>query len=370
MNNIWHKIKKPLIYGLTIFLIGGFGSLIVQKYLAPYLSAKPLFRHIGFLRVDTPLVITKTEQVRVNEGVRLIDLVKQLTPKVVTIVAGRGEIGKNFTETGRGSGVIISADGLVVSEANLFSDRKNKFFAVTSDSKVYPVTFLVGDPKGELVIVKIEDGTLPVADFGVSYELETAQQVVLLSGVEGSNLGALKTAYVSLAPGSESINAINSSESYRAVYGLDTSPRPGEAIFNLRGQLVGLGLNAGQVAPVEAIRSALDSYLMNKRIVRPELGINFSLINAAGSRLLGLPVEHGILLRSGGRGPAVWPGRPAALACLQEGDIILKINEQEINSRQGLDFFLSRAVPGDVWRLTILRKGVEKKLEVTLGKLE
>ncbi len=368
-KTIVSKFRRPFIWGVFIFLIGGFGSLVVQKYVAPYLAAKPVFRNIGFLHTNAPIVITRTEQVRVNEGVRFVDLIKQLTPNTVMIMAGRGEPGRNFEEEARGSGVIISSDGMVVTDASIFIDRRNKFFAVTSEGRIYPVTFLAKDPKSNLVLVKIEDGTLAAAGFGISAELETGQQIVLLSGTETS-LPALQSTYISRAPGDETLHNIFSSESYHASFGLGVSPKAGEGIFNVKGQLIGIGTSRGEIIPVEIIKSAQESYFANKKIVRPFLGLNYAIVTSVGSQILGLPASEGLMVRGTGRTPAVLPGSPAAIASLQEGDLIFKINNETVNARQGLDIFLARSRPGDVWQVTVFRKGQEKGFSVKLGEMK
>ncbi|OGE84757.1 MAG: hypothetical protein A3J48_04335 [Candidatus Doudnabacteria bacterium RIFCSPHIGHO2_02_FULL_46_11] len=368
-HKLWSKIRRPLSYGLVIFLVGGFGGLFMQKYLAPYLSSKPLFRNIGLLRTDSPLVITRTEQVRVNEGVKLIDLVKQLTPNVVAVIGGRGEPGVDFSENVKGSGVIISSDGVVASDKSFFADRQNSYWAVTSDGAVYPITILAEDPKSELVFVKIEDGTLSPVQFGISSELETGQQTVLLSGTEASNLTALRVSFISSAPGNLSFGEIYSSEDYFRPFALDADLQAGEGVFNLQGQLIGLGSESG-IIPAEVIRSAQESFFAAQKIIRPRLGVNYSILTKARGKLLGMGEIEGIMLRSLGRTPAVVPGSPAAAAGLEEGDVIVRINGENVNAKQGLSIFLNRAKPGDTWLLTILRGGVEQEVDLILGEVK
>lgn len=369
LKKIWQKTKQPLIYGLIIFFLGGFGGLVVQKYVAPFLSAKPVLGKFGFLRPDSPIVITKTEQVRVNEGVNLVELVKQVTPKIVTIIGGRGEIGNGFAEAIRGSGVIISSDGVMATDASIFADKSQNFTAVTTDGKVYPVDFLASDPKSGLALVKIDDGTLSSVEFGFTSGLEVAQQAVILSGTETKNLSSLKMSYISSAPGDEKLSDTYSSEDYKDNFKLDLKPGAGEGVFNLRGQLIGIGTHSNGIIPVEIIRTAQDSYFANQQIIRPYLGIRYSIITQAGAEISGLPVKEGVLLVNTAEGTAVVPGSPGDKAGLHAGDIISKINNESVTSKHELDFFLNRSKPGEIWNLTVLREGEELNIKVELGEL-
>ena len=358
------RIRKILLYGIVIFFVGGFGGLITQKYIAPFLVSLPVFRNFGFLRADGPVVITKTELIRVNENVRLTELAKELTPRIVLILGGTGEAGKNFEERVRGTGLIISADGIVATDRSLISDKRYNYFAITSDSKVLPLNLVADDPKSDMVLAQIKDGTLSAINFGLSYELTLGQQLVVLSGTETSNLSQLLVPNVTRAPGDFNLTSIFSSEGTIQNFAMSDIVPPGAGIFNLSGQLVGMGLSDGVILSAEAVKSGVDSYFGNNEIVRPLLGINYVPFGASVSKILGLKKEQGILVRG------IDANSPASKGGLQAGDIIFRINNEEVIAKNTLDVFLNRYKPGDKWTLSVLRGEREITIEVVLAKMK
>lgn len=355
---------KLITLALVIFLLGGFGGLFMQKYLAPYLADKPVFNKFGIFRTDSPLVITKTEQIRVNENVNLRNLVKALTPQMVLILGGRGEVGRNFEEQTRGSGVILSGDGVIALDNALLLERRPLYVAITSDGEVLPLTFLAADPKSRLALVKVNANNLSAISFGVTGELELGQQLVLLSGSESVNSSNFKDSYVERAPGDVPLSQVSSSEVYQTRFELDVRPTGGQGIFNLNGQLIGIGTTNDGIIPAEAVRSATDAYFKHKKITRPLLGINYATFSNAGAKLLNIGVNQGIILKR-------TPTGPAALAGLRESDVVYKVNGENIDVRRTpLDIFLDRAKPGDSMKFSVLRAGKEAELTAALGEMK
>jgi len=370
MSNIWQKIKRPLLIFLLIFLVGGFGSLVIQRYIAPFLASQPVFRNLGFLRPDSPIVITRTEQIRVNENVSLRNLIKQLTPTTVSLIGGTGTVGRDWQTRISGTAVALSSDGLMAADGAFFSERRNIFQAVTADGQVIPVSLIGIDPKTGVALLKLQINNLSPVQFGLSSDLETGQQMLIISGTASPNSVKFQSAYISTSPDVVTdANAVYSSESFRENFSLDVEPAGGSLIFNLSGQLTGLSLSSGRIVPAESIKAAQDIYLANKSLVRPVLGVNYSVLNISAARLLGSNVSEGVVLKPLGGIPAVVTGSPAARAGLQTGDILTRVNGDNITLRQSLDFLLNRFKPGDNIRINFRRGAEERETIVTLGEV-
>jgi serine protease Do len=370
MNDKLHKTKKVILFGLVIFLVGGFGSLIIEKYVAPYLATRAVFNKIGFLHTNSPIVITRTEQIRVNESVSLRNLVKQLTPNVVTIVGGHGNFDQSFKPLVRATGLIISSDGVIATDNSVLSDKKNNYWAITVDGTAYAITPAAVDPTSGLALVKITANNLSPVKFGNSTELEAGQQLAVLSASNLANSVRFKSSYVSAASGDLGFTDVYSSEQAVTGYALDTTPEVGAGVFNLLGQLVGIGGANGRIVPAESLKSAEDSYFQNTTITRATLGINYEVFSGAGARLIGSNAQYGIVLAPSTTVPAVMPGSRAQKAGLLEGDIITQIDSQSISASQPLGFFLNKAKSGDTWKLTVIRAGKQMEVSVTLGELK
>jgi S1-C subfamily serine protease len=109
--------------------------------------------------------------------------------------------------------------------------------------------------------------------------------------------------------------------------------------------------------------------LAGAKLTRPYIGIHYQAIDAQVAKDNNLPVDQGAWIHTDSTtaGPTVVANGPAAAAGVAEGDIITKINDQEIDTVHPLDAVLSQFSPGDKVTLTILRDGKTVTVEVTLG---
>ncbi|HYD92260.1 MAG TPA: S1C family serine protease [Flavobacterium sp.] len=366
----WQKIKHRTLVILGIFVLGGFGGLVVEKYVAPFLGSQPIIGRLGFLHPESPIVYTKTEQIRVNESVNLRNVIKQLTPNVVAIVGSKTNIGSSFLPSVRGTGLVLTSDGIIATDNSLLADKKNNYWVVTSNGDIKPLQVLGVDPKSNLALVKVDLGDLSPVNFGSSTQLEAGQQLVTLSESDIANSSRFSSTYVTTASGDSSLTDLFSSEQATATYKVDVVPTAGAGIFNLTGQLVGVGLGSGRIIPAEALKAALDIYLDKKVITRPFLGISYHSFAAGGAKLLNVNLSSGIILASGPQQPAVVASSPAKAVGLVEGDIVAKFNDQDITPTQSFNLFMNRVKPGEVIKLSVWRGGKLVDLQVTLGEVK
>ena len=112
----------------------------------------------------------------------------------------------------------------------------------------------------------------------------------------------------------------------------------------------------------------MEQAVAGQELARPYMGVSYRPITRQLAESENLPVTDGAVIGGGSdQSPGVQPGTPAADAGLQEGDIIVKVDGQAIDSEHPLDATLSQHAPGDTVSIEVLRDGQTVNLQLTLG---
>jgi serine protease Do len=131
------------------------------------------------------------------------------------------------------------------------------------------------------------------------------------------------------------------------------------------------GQNIGFALPAKVLRSVLQNYQKNGRIVRAYLGVRYIQINADVQQKNHLSYDYGVLVQQGDSTElAVLPGSPADKAGIQGNDIILEADGQKLTQDVSLQQIIANKTPGDSVSLKISRKGAEKNLTVKLEEMK
>jgi len=365
-----------LLASLTLGLGGGvFGHSFMQDYAAPRLLEIPYFKDSNFLKNflknDKPVIINKEEKITITEESAVIDSIAKVQPSVVSIVASRdvrGFFGEVFQQKGGGTGFIITSDGLIATNKHVVFDEKAEYTVITNNGKKYSAKVLARDPSNDLAIVKIEENNLPVVELGESKDLKTGQRVIAIGNSLGEYNNTATTGIISgidrtIIAGDE-FGA--ETERLEGAIQTDAAINPGNSggpLVNLKGQVIGIntaidreGQLIGFAIPIDTVRSIIDSVIKTGKIIRPMLGIRYIPITPELANLNNLPVKYGALIYSADpQLLAVLPNSPASKAGLKQGDIILKIGEQQIDENHNLSTIIQKYKPEDEVDLTILR---------------
>ncbi len=285
------------------------------------------------------------------------------------------------TRSSLGSGVIVRAEGIIVTNAHVVEDA-TEIRVVLSDRREYDARILVSDPRTDLAVLRVDPGAdrLPVLAFADTRRTEVGDLVMAIGNPFG--VGQTVTQGIISATSRTELGrneqgpAPGGFGAFASFLQTDAAINPGNsggALVNLAGELVGINsailtrdgdsAGVGFAIPAELVRRILDSALADGRVVRTWLGVKAQKVTPAVARSLGLSAPQGVIAES------LFPGGPAANAGVKRGDVILAVDSRPIFDESGLRFAAETKKPGEKVRLDILRIGKRQILEARVAAL-
>src|SRR3989344_1070284 len=283
-------------------------------------------------------------------------------------------------KVGGGSGFIVDASGLIVTNKHVISDPEAEYWITTLAEDVYPAKILARDPLNDVAILKIEDprdlDPLPLGD---SNKIQLGETVIAI----GTALGEFKnTVSKGIISGlSRFVSAITDTEGHserlRGLIQTDAAINPGNSggpLVNLDGEAIGINTavvfgaqNISFAIPINRARRDLEELKTFGHIRRPFLGIRYVPINPLVKKRFNLPVDNGAFVLKEGlpERPAVVPDSAAAKAGIRETDVILALNNTQINEKTSIEDVLETVPMGSTIEMTILRNGEQKTIALT-----
>jgi serine protease Do len=292
--------------------------------------------------------------------------------------------GTEEREVGGGSGFIVSNDGMIVTNAHVVSDEEARYSVLLHDGKSYTVDVLAKDTTLDIAVLKISEPiteSLTYLSFGDSESLKLGQTVVAIGNALAEFQNSVSVGVVSGL--SRSITASDEvtgkSERLEQVIQTDAAINPGNSggpLLNIKGEVVGVSVatsrgaeNIGFALPAVVVKGVVDSVKEYGEIVRPYMGVRYTMITERIAKLNNLSVEYGALITKGQTPEelAVAPGSPADKAGLVENDIILSIDGVDLKDNDLATVLRSKKIGTEI-ALRVQSKGEEKTVNVTLEK--
>ncbi len=268
-----------------------------------------------------------------------------------------------------GSGVIISADGLIVTNNHVLADGSD-IEVTLDDRREYEAEVIGRDPSTDLALLKIDATDLPFVTFGNSDSLFVGEWVLAVGNP--FDLRSTVTAGIVSAKG-RSIDILDDSYSIESFIQTDAAVNPGNsggALVNTRGQLMGINTaiitRSGRYEGYSfAVPSSLAAKVVGDlvefgAVQHALLGIELVDVTNSLAEDLGLATAVGVYVRK------VSPGSGAAEAGLEAGDVIVRIEDTNIRSVPALKETIGRFRPGATIRLGYVRQGRMSTVRVTL----
>ncbi|MEP6791810.1 MAG: Do family serine endopeptidase, partial [Ramlibacter sp.] len=267
---------------------------------------------------------------------------------------------------GQGSGFIVSADGIVLTNAHVVKDATEVTVKLT-DRREFRAKVLGADPRTDIAVLKIEAKNLPVATMGKTSDLKTGEWVLAI----GSPFGFENTVTAGVVSAK---NRTLPSDSGVPFIQTDVAVNPGNSggpLFNTRGEVVGInsqiysGTGGYQgvsfAIPIDLATKIKDKIIAHGKVEHAHLGVGIQEVNQALADSFKLDSPEGALVSN------VEKDSPAEKAGLQTGDVIRKVDGQRVVGAGDLPAAIGTASPGDTVKLEVWRKGEVHNLSATLA---
>ena len=264
-----------------------------------------------------------------------------------------------------GSGVIVSADGYILTNDHVVADAERIEVAL-HDGREVPARLIGRDPDSDLALLRIELDQLPVVPFKTT--ANAVGDVVLAIG-NPFGVGQTVTQGIISALGRSGLG-INTYEDFVQTDAAINPGNSGGALVDVQGNLVGINtaiysrsggsMGIGFAIPAPVARQVMDSLIANGHVVRGWLGVEISTamqVNGEEPRAENAPVVVA----------GVLPGGPGDRAGLRTGDQLLQVGDVKVDSPDQVIRHIGSLPPGSHTRITVLRGGDRLTLKVTMG---
>ena len=269
-----------------------------------------------------------------------------------------------------GSGVIVSPEGIVLTNYHVISDADEIDVALADGRKV-KAKIIGGDPETDIAVLKIEAKQLPTPITLGKIESVHVGDVVLAIG-NPFGVGQTVTSGIISALGRDHVG-INTFENFIQTDAAINPGNSGGALVDTRGHLIGINtaiysnnggsMGIGFAIPVNLAKQVMESILSNGSVTRGWIGVEPQNLSKELSESLGIPQNTVGVLLSG-----VLEGGPAAKGGIKPGDVLIAVNGNSTKDVRQLLNQIAQIGPGNEATLKILRKDKELELKVQTGK--
>ncbi|TAN70952.1 MAG: DegQ family serine endoprotease, partial [Magnetospirillum sp.] len=275
---------------------------------------------------------------------------------------------RDRVQSSLGSGVLIGADGTVVTNHHVIKDA-DEVTVVLSDRREFEARIVGSDERSDLAVVKIDSKgeTFPTLVLGDSDRVEVGDVVLAIGNPFGVGQTVTQGIISALARTNVGVS------DFRSFIQTDAAINPGNsggALVDMDGKLIGIntaiyskdgGSNGvGFAIPTALVRNVVAGISKGGKVVRPWLGAGGQAVTADLAQALKLARPLGVLINN------VHRDSPAARAGLQNGDVIVAVQGREVDDPEAMRFRLATLPVGGDAQLTVLRGGAERQISVRL----
>ena len=311
-----------------------------------------------------------------GSALSMVDLSAKVKPSVVAITTEQ-MVSTNtwfgsYVQSGAGSGVIISADGYILTCAHVVSGAST-ITVQLQDNTEYSATIVGGDSTSDVAVLKIEATGLTPATIGDSSALAVGETVVAVGNPMGTLSGTVTDGIVSAV--NRSVQVEGNDMSLIQTNAAISPGNSGGGLFNAAGELIGIvnasgstttssgavSQNLGFAIPINEGMEVATQLIETGHVARPALGIQvINILDAQTAMQYGVSTYGVYVVR-------INPGSGAEAAGLQLGDRIVAVDNNSVNENSDLTSYLATKNVGDTVTLQVERDGRMSTLEVVLG---
>ena len=276
--------------------------------------------------------------------------------------------GSRGQATSTGSGVIVSADGYIVTNNHVIQGGEKITVVLNNSKKEYVAKVVGADPSSDLALIKIEAKDLPAVTFANSDEVKVGEWVLAVGNP--FNLTSTVTAGIVSAKG-RNINIVKNQFPIESFIQTDAAINPGNsggALVDLKGRLVGINTaiqsNTGSYTgygfaiPSNIVNKIVRDFIEKGEVQRAFAGMEVGEMTSSEMDALSLKKEA-LKIKE------ILEDGPADKAGLKVGDVLIQAGNMEINGRSTYDEYMAYQRPGNTLKLTVLRAG--KQIEASIA---
>jgi serine protease Do len=279
----------------------------------------------------------------------------------------RFEAPKERKERGLGSGVIVDANGLIITN-NHVVNKADEIKVFLSDKREFKAKLVGTDAKTDVAVLKIEATGLPTVSWADSDRLEVGEFVLAV----GNPFGLTQTVTLGI------VSALGRSAGiaeYEDFIQTDAAINPGNsggALVNVRGELVGINtaiysqsggnMGIGFAVPSNMAHSIMEQLVQHGKVVRGWLGVSIQELTPELSSQFGVPKEtKGVLVSD------VMDDSPAKKAGFERGDVIVEYDGKPMDSPTHLRNAVAQTLVGKKVTVKIIREKKAKSIDLTIA---
>ncbi|WP_188065949.1 S1C family serine protease [Brevibacillus brevis] len=309
-------------------------------------------------------VVSKTSYASIVEA-DIPGVVARVSASVVAIVGkpeGNESGRDNRFNLAHGTGVIVKADGWILTNAHVVKDMRN-LTVITVDGKQYGGTVTNMDEESDLALVKIQATGLQPAKFASNYAIRVGEPVIAIGTPISVSLRNSATLGI-ISGANRSV-----SSTYRLIQ-TDASINPGNSggpLVNVKGEVVGINSmkfvsvgidNLSFAIPADTAQYVMNHFFTYGKVNRPYWGAE---LEESWAAVVGLPTKEPLRITR------IEPGSPAAKAGFQVGDVIYSINQAPFSTLVEFNELLKKYLPGQTVELMVQSGGdmVKRKVQFT-----
>jgi serine protease Do len=270
-------------------------------------------------------------------------------------------------EQGLGSGVIVSADGYIVTNNHVIAEAE-EINVLLADNRRFTAKVVGADSRTDVAVIKIDAKGLPTLPWGDSSRLQVGEMVLAVGNPFGLNQTV--TMGIISAVGRAHMGIVD----YEDFIQTDAAINPGNsggALVNLKGELIGINtaifsqsggyMGIGFAIPSNMAKEVMQSLIKHGKVIRGWLGVGIQELTEDLAKEFGVAEIKGALVTD------VAPDGPAAKAGLERGDVVTSFNNVSVKDSTQLRSLVTESEPGTTVTLTILRDKRHRDIKVTLG---
>ena len=279
----------------------------------------------------------------------------------------RGETSER--RSGLGSGVVVSADGYILTNYHVV-EAADEIEVASNDGRKFKAKVVGSDPESDLAVLRIAaEPRLPAITFATADTLRVGDIVLAIGNPFG--VGQTVTSGIVSALGRSHLG-INTFENFIQTDAAINPGNSGGALVDSAGDLVGINtaiysqnggsMGIGFAIPVSLARSVMEQIIKNGGVTRGWIGVEVQEITPELAEAFSMPSAEGALIAG------VMRGSPADKAGVRPGDVLLGIGDQKVKDAQHMLEVIAALQPGQKSRIALRRDGNQISVDAVIGK--